>query len=358
MSAEQSSSYPDRLEGGPAPEPLPPGTPEGDAPASIAPEEDERPHWRTNVVLFIATVFTVFLTGAGYENAIPRDPEDLFNLLRTKDGFIAFLHGLPHGWTYAVPLLTILLFHEFGHYFAARYHKVDASLPYFIPLPFLSPFGTMGAVISMRGRIKSRNALLDIGASGPLAGLLIALPVLVIGLLASPVKPMTGLGDHEGQSLLYMLMKRVLLGPIPDGHDVFLSSVAFAGWTGIFVTMLNLLPVGQLDGGHIAYALLGPRQNAYSRVIHLSLLGMSLYNLARFLIPALLHPVDGGVGRALSPAIFWLMWFSVLHLISRIGGRDHPPTEPGDISPARRGVAIVTLVLFILLFMPTPWATY
>jgi membrane-associated protease RseP (regulator of RpoE activity) len=347
MPAEETSPYPTPIEGGAAPEHVATALPDDEAPASRDPAAAARPRWRTNVLLFIATLFSVFLAGAIYAGKVPAD-----------GSYIDLLRSLPHGWTYAVPLLSILLFHEFGHYFAARYHKVDASLPYFIPMPFVSPFGTMGAVISMRGRIKSRNALLDIGASGPLAGLVIALPVLVIGLLQSPVQAVTSPSIQEGQSLLYIALKRVLLGPIPDGYDVFLNPVAFAGWTGVFVTMLNLIPVGQLDGGHIAYALFGPAQNRYSRIIHLSLLGMFLWNLARFLIPALLHKTPGGVAQAIGNSTFWLVWFGLLHLVKRVGGRDHPPTEPGDLSPARRGVAIVSLVLFILLFMPTPWAAH
>lgn len=319
-----------------------------DTPSSLAPDSAlAPPRWRTNLILFIATVFSVFLAGAGYAGKLPQD-----------GSFLDFIRALPHGWTFAVPLLSILLFHEFGHYFAARFHRVDASLPYFIPLPFLSPFGTMGAVISMRGRIKSRNALLDIGASGPLAGLVIALPVLVIGLLQSPVQAVQSPSIQEGQSLLYIALKRILLGPIPAGHDVFLNPVAFAGWTGVFVTMLNLIPVGQLDGGHIAYALFGPRQNTYSRIIHFSLLGMFLYNLARFLIPALMNRVPGGIEQAIGNSTFWLVWFGLLHLVKRVGGRDHPPTEPGDLSPGRRWIAIVSLVFFVLLFMPTPWAAH
>jgi membrane-associated protease RseP (regulator of RpoE activity) len=351
MSADQPSPYPSRLEGGAAPEAL---AEEAEAPQGaprLEPDLGEgeltSPRWKTNLILFLATVVSVFLAGAGYAGALPEN-----------GGWLETLLALPRGWTYAVPLLSTLLFHEFGHYFAARYHKVDASLPYFIPLPLLSPFGTMGAVISMRGRIKSRNALLDIGASGPLAGLLIALPVLVIGLLGSPVKEVMSPSIQEGQSLLYIAMKRVLLGPIPESHDVFLNPVAFAGWTGVFVTMLNLIPVGQLDGGHIAYALFGPKQNRYSRIIHLSLLGMFLYNLARFLIPAVIQKTPGGVGQAIGNSSFWLVWFGLLHLVKRVGGRDHPPTEPGELSPARKGVAIVSLVFFILLFMPTPWAAH
>src|SRR4029453_13583398 len=109
-------------------------------------------------------------------------------------------------------------------------HRVEASLPFFIPLPVLSPFGTMGAVISMPGRIRSRNALVDIGASGPLAGLAVAIPVLAYGLAPSPVSPPSEHGYQEGQSLLYLLLKRVVLGPIPGGHDVFLNPIAMAGW--------------------------------------------------------------------------------------------------------------------------------
>ena len=142
----------------------------------------------------------------------------------------------------------------------ARYHRVAASLPYFIPLP--AGWGTLGAVIAMRDRIRSRNALFDIGASGPLAGLVIALPALAWGLVHSPVKPMLLSGyQQEGQSLLYLAMKRVLLGPIPEGYDVQLHPTAAAGWFGLLVTMVNLLPWGQLDGGHIAFSLFGERQH-------------------------------------------------------------------------------------------------
>ncbi|HEX3597238.1 MAG TPA: site-2 protease family protein, partial [Polyangiaceae bacterium] len=214
------------------------------------PEPEPRPTkiWN-NVVLFLVTVPCVFLAGA--HMTMPQA-----DLLAT----------LLSGWTFAVPFLGILLFHEFGHYIAARLHRVEASLPYFLPLPVLSPFGTMGAVISMRGRIRSRDALLDIGASGPLAGLFVAIPVLAYGLSLSTVGPIGA--EHyqqEGQSLLYVAMKRLILGPIPAGMDVNLHPTAFAGWGGLLITMLNLLPWGQLDGGHVAYALFGPRQHVYAR---------------------------------------------------------------------------------------------
>jgi len=313
-------------------------------------DADAKPiRWHTNAVLFALTLVSVFFTGAGYTGA-----------LHDADGIWDWIVALPQGWTFAVPLMGILLTHEFGHYFAARYHRVDASLPYFLPMP-LSPFGTMGAVISMRGRIKSRNALLDIGASGPLAGLVVALPVLVLGLAGSPVQEVAaieGTTFQEGQSLLYLAMKRLIVGPIPEGHDVFLNPIAFAGWAGLFVTALNLLPVGQLDGGHIAYALFGSKQNRYSGLIHWSLLGMFALNLYMFVWPVIQSQGSGGDGmsQAVSNSMFWLFWFGLLFLVRRMGGGDHPPTEPGELSPRRRWIAILSLVIFVLLFMPTPWS--
>jgi len=266
--------------------------------------------------------------------------------------------ALPSGWPFAAPLLAILVTHELGHYVAARVHRVDASLPYFIPLPFLSPFGTMGAVIGMRGRIRSRDALLDIGASGPLAGMCVAIPVLIVGLMESKVGPVTGSGVEEGQCLLYLALKRLICGPIPPGSDVYLTPMAFAGWAGLLVTMLNLVPVGQLDGGHIAYALFGIRQNRYARVLHAGLLVMFLVNVVRFVGPVVMRRSWDGVGQAAENAAFWLIWYILTGAIQRAGGGDHPPTEPGELSPVRKGLAVLSLVLFVLLFMPTPMSTY
>jgi membrane-associated protease RseP (regulator of RpoE activity) len=332
------------------PEPAAADAPKADVAVAEAPDaaETEAPpstkpaglRWKANLVLFLLTVASVRVTG---------------------------------GTTFAIALLAILLTHEFGHYFAARHHGVPASLPYFIPLPLLSPFGTMGAVISMPERIRSRNALLDIGAAGPLAGLVVALPVLVVGLAQSPVQPITGEGLQEGQSLLYLLLKRIVLGPIPPGHDVFLTPLAFAGWSGLFVTALNLIPIGQLDGGHVLYALLGPRANRVARALHYGLLLAFVGNVATFELPlvarhglgavasALAHPsspLGEEVLRGLSNSMFWLVWFGLLHLLRRLTGGYHPPTEEGELTPGRRAIAILSLVLFALLFMPTPMSTY
>jgi membrane-associated protease RseP (regulator of RpoE activity) len=307
-----------------------------DVKAALAPVK-----WRWPVLLFAATVPSILYTAASMETH-PGEP-------------IRLMHGV----SYTVSLLAILLTHEFAHYLFARYHGVNASLPHFIPMPLLTPFGTMGAVILMRDRIKSKNALLDIGASGPIAGMLVAIPILLYGLAHSQVLPPAESGVQEGQSLFYWLVKSIAIGPIPDGWDVQLSPMAFAGWTGLFITMLNLLPVGQLDGGHVAYALFGPRQNQISKVIRWGLLGLVPINALWRLYPALHGGLnDKLISMAVNASTPWLGWFVVLTLLDRLSGGGHPPTEPGDLSPVRRVVAIGTLVLFVLLFMPTPMMAY
>lgn len=265
------------------------------------------------------------------------------------------LAHLALGLPYAAALMGILLAHEFGHYFAARIRRVPASLPYFLPMPF-SPFGTWGAIIAMPERITSRRALLEIGAAGPLAGMTVAVPLLVAGLMRSEVKPLAPNSLLEGQCLLYLMIKRVVLGPIPEGHDVFLHPVAFAGWAGLFVTMINLLPYGQLDGGHVAYALLGPWQNRISRWMRWATLPLFLYNLASQLLPLARRGwPEGGLSLALSNSAFWLVWFGMLTLMARVSGPDHPPTEPGEpLGLVRTGIAVLCLILFLLLFMPSP----
>lgn len=301
--------------------------------------------WRINLLLFGLTVITVFLAGRwfsiGYGLATERDAT------------------LLTGWEFAVPFLGILLFHEFGHWIAARVHHVRASLPYFLPMP-ISLFGTFGAVIVMPPRIRSRNALLDIGAAGPIAGMVVAIPTLMLGLHLSHVAPVS-LDNYyqEGQSLLYMLLKRVVVGPIPEGHDVFLHPTAFAGWGGFLITMINMLPWGQLDGGHIAYALLGERHHQVARWLRYSLLLLFLYNLAIFVLPVMSGESGLTYGAAIGNSLFWLIWFGFTGLLARMsGGADHPPCEGGPLSPARRAVALGTLLMFVLLFMPTPMAVY
>lgn len=296
-----------------------------------------------NVLLFIATALSVLY--AGSDAMVGSDVPLTFASLLT-------------GWRFAVPLMTILLAHELGHYIAARIHKVSASLPYFIPMP-ISPFGTMGAIISMKGRIRSRKALLDIGAAGPLAGMVFAVPILTWGLYHSEVKPISGQGLMEGQCLLYLLIKRVVVGPIPPDWDVFLHPTAFAGWVGLLITMINLVPVGQLDGGHVAYALVGPAQDRIAKWVHFGLLGVFLTSFGYHFLSTI-GDSSGGVAAtvALEMSSFWLVWFVFLFILRRVSGGNHPPTEPGSLDKKRVAIAVVTLLLFVLLFMPTPLHVY
>ena len=311
-------------------------------------DEREPTKYGLNLILFVLTVLSVFWTGA-----VDVDPTltDSIHPRRWLE--------IWRGWPFAVPLLAILIAHESGHYIAARVHRVPASLPYFIPLPKFSPFGTMGAIIGMSGRIRSRIALLDIGAAGPLAGMVVALPVLAYGLAQSPILPNPQHYTQEGQSLLYWAMKRIFAGPIPDGADVRLHPTAVAGWVGLLVTMINMLPWGQLDGGHIAYALFGERQHEIARWVRRSLLVLFGYNLLKFCLPVLLHTSHSGYPLALSNSLFWLVWFGFTGLVARLsGGAEHPPCEAGELGPGRRAVAWLCLVMFVLLFMPTPQAAY
>ena len=292
--------------------------------------------WRLPALLFVATFASMLWVGRAME-----DGQDL-------------MEGLP----FALPLMSILLAHEMGHYVAGRLHRVDISPPYFIPMPFVL-LGTMGAVIRMRGPIRSRNALLDVGAAGPLAGMAVALPVLVYGIATSPVEALPPRNADsqlilEGHSLLYEALLHVLKGPIPEGSDITLTSTALAGWAGLLVTMINLIPFGQLDGGHVAYALLGPRQDAFGRWVLRLLPVVAVLSGAWYGGQALRArlPWDVVLREAVA-GWHWLLWALVLRLMAHASGWRHPPTEDAQLSAGRRWVARFTLTLFVLLFMPS-----
>lgn len=279
----------------------------------------EKQRWFVNLLLFIATIFSTLLTGASYGATGPE-----FNLL--------------NGWPFSLSILLILGAHELGHYFAARYHKVPVTLPFFIPLPFLSLFGTLGAFIQLKAPVKNRRALFDVGAAGPLAGLAVALPILIYGLATSPVEPIGPLPPGavltlEGNSILYASLKVAIFGqmlPSPTGLDVHLNQVAWAGWVGLLVTGLNLLPVGQLDGGHVTYVLFGKKAKRLFWPTLLALGGLVIF----------------------TGATMWLLWIFLLYFV----GRYH--AEPlDDITPLdgkRRALAIATLIIFVLVFVPMP----
>lgn len=314
---------------------------------------DERPRVLLPAALFAATVASVFYAGAS--QTLTRRPEDLAGLAYDRHGLLAGLRALGwalgQGWRFAVPLLAILVTHELGHYVLARRHRVPASLPMFVPFP--NQLGTMGAVISMHP-IGSRNALVDIGAAGPLAGLALAIPITAAGLALSPVQPIVPGGLIEGDALLYLLLKRVVCGPIPAGHDVLLHPMAFAGWTGLFMTMLNLLPVGQLDGGHVAYAVFGPRADRWSRWFIAALFAYAAALCAHALLTA---PRGQLSVDSFGPALIWGPWALVMRLVLWLSGDAHPPAGDDPLTPGRKAVAALSLALIVLLFMPIPMRT-
>ena len=202
----------------------------------------------------------------------------LFVLTVLSTLFVGNLSFGPKGWIFCVSLLSILTAHEFGHYFTAKYHGVPASLPYFIPLP-LPPFGTMGAVIRMSPRIPNRKVLFDIAAAGPIAGLIVALPVTYIGITLSEVLLKTAVPPGSvslSEPLLFKGLGWLAHGFLPDTKDVMLHPLAFAGWAGMFVTALNLLPISQLDGGHISHALLAAQSRWIAFGMYGGLLAFSL----------------------------------------------------------------------------------
>ena len=295
-------------------------------------------HWGLPLILMVLTFASTFYVGAGM--VLGRQPMSI-DEVRT-------------GWVFSLPLMGILLAHEFGHFFAGRYHRIDVSPPYFIPVPFFL-LGTLGAVIQIRERIRSRNALLDVGAAGPLAGMVIALPVTIYGIATSPIEPLPeGTYMLEGRSLLYLGLLRWLKGPIPEGYDIMLTPTALAGWAGLLVTMINLLPFGQLDGGHVGYALMGSHQDRLSRYVLRFLPWLAVIVSTLYSIPSYIDGVRGDkLFYDVSAGMHWLVWALVLWALTRTTGPNHPPTEDSELSPRRRIVGWLTLSLFALLFMPS-----
>jgi membrane-associated protease RseP (regulator of RpoE activity) len=289
---------------------------------------------KLSLVLFLLTFLSTTGVGAYVAGANPFVPSEL-------------LRGL----SFSVPLLSILLAHELGHYIAARIHGVPVSLPLFVPFP-IPPIGTMGAVIVMPDRIPRRDALFDIGAAGPWCGLIVALPVLAYGLAHSSVGPLpTGGFVQEGHSVLYSALLHWRMGGA-ENLDVSLNATAFAGWVGLLVTMLNLIPAAQLDGGHVAYALLGEWQERLSRGVRAALLPLGAAVSLYYGLTAFQAGARGDALRdALLPGFNWVVWWIVLRVLVR-SGREHPPTDDDRLSPGRKLGAVLTLLLFVLLFMP------
>jgi membrane-associated protease RseP (regulator of RpoE activity) len=296
-----------------------------------------------NVALFLATVATTIVAGA-QGTALP-----------AGEGFASVVAaGLP----FASALIGILFCHEMGHYLLARAYRVDATLPFFIPMP-IGGVGTFGAVIRIRSPIPTRRAVLDIGAAGPIAGFLVAVPLLAWGVAHSEVRPIgDAYLDHGamsafayvralvttgawpphapvlsyGDSLVTWGVQRLVLGKLAPGTDVFFHPVATAAWFGLLVTAFNLFPIGQLDGGHVTYALLGTRRARHlSRLVSWGLLACALFQ-----------------------SWTWLVWWALTRFVVGFG---HPPAiEEEPLTPGRRVVAVVALLMFAVTFIPVPFS--
>jgi membrane-associated protease RseP (regulator of RpoE activity) len=265
-----------------------------------------------NLALFLATCVSTVWAGSGALNPLA-DPERLWQ-----------------GISFASALLFILGTHEFGHYFTARYYGAAVSLPYFIPAPPPFIFGTLGAIIKMKSPARDRNSLFDIAAAGPLAGLAVAIPALLLGLAWSRVvriPPEYG-GLIFGDSLLMRFLVYLTFGPIPVGMDVLIHPFGLAGWVGLFVTALNLFPVGQLDGGRIAYALFSIHHRKVSVATFVALLALG----------------------AITQSLNWVVWAALLFFL--IGFHHTPPLD--DLTPLSRGRRVLGAFCLFLLFVLIP----
>lgn len=262
-----------------------------------------------NIIMFILTLISTLAVGA------------------LQLGYNPLSFDILKGWVFSVPLLSILGAHEFGHFIVARIYGIPTSWPYFIPFP--SIIGTMGAVIRLRGFIPSRRALLHMAFAGPIAGFLVALPVLWIGLNLSKLEPnVFPSGIYFGEPLMFKIISSIIYGNIDDDMVLNIHPVGFAGWVGLFVTALNLIPMGQLDGGHILFAL-APK---YSRIVG----WLVVFSL-----------IIGGM--------FWAGWW-VWAFFGIIMGVYHPPTAFSEkkLKMYDYFIGLISLLMFILCFIPIP----
>ena len=288
-----------------------------------------------HVLLFLITLATTTFAGAlaygGFEESV--------GIVRHTP--LLSLGFFAQGLWYSLPVLLILGAHEFGHYVLCRVHDVDATLPYFIPAPpVVLITGTFGAVIRIREAFPSKKALFDIGVAGPIAGFLMLVPLLFWGVSMSQLVPVTHGGDmiYFGEPLLYKFAAWLHFGSVPSGYDVSIHPMAFAAWWGMLATALNLMPFGQLDGGHVLYSVMKrPRQAAIASVVTL-------------IAAALLTT------RSLS----WISMLVIMVLMALFLGLQHPRVidEDTPLDPGRRLLAVFALVMFILCFTPVPIQTF
>ncbi len=298
-----------------------------------------------NIFLFIATFITTTFAGVAWLN------KDLFDLVNFRFGI-----------TYAVLIMLMLASHEFGHYFAAKIHKVKVTLPYFIPFPlFLNPFGTMGAVIRMKSPSRTRRALFDIGIAGPVSGFIVALGILIYGMTHLPsinylfnIHPeyiTTGIPLSEGltfgNTLLYWGLSKIFTSSpnvfLPPMNEMYHYPFLCVGWFGLFITSLNLLPVGQLDGGHIVYAIFGSKHKIIARVFFMFIIMIGLTGLLP-LVGINFLPHFGFAS--------WILWAFIIFFVIKV---DHPPIyDPEPLDLKRKLWGLFALFMFVASFTPAP----
>lgn len=293
---------------------------------------------KIHIILFLLTVATTFITG------------------------LSFGGDIISAVSFSVALLFILGSHEMGHYYYGKKYGVDITPPYFIPAPpIISPIGTFGAFIKIKSPISTKKALFDIGIAGPLAGIIATVPVLIIGIKLSTIVKMS---DHIeeggmvlGTPIIMSIFSNVFYGPMPEGYDLFVHPVAFAGWVGLFVTALNLIPSGQLDGGHITYALFTKKIHRYISLAMIVLL--LIFGLGTELLLEIGNDFLGSGFNWFSQSIpifegwpGWILWAVLLIFM----GTRHPPTmyEESDLSLKRKILGVVSLLIFIGCFTPVP----
>jgi Zn-dependent protease len=314
------------------------------------PPPRRRSRSRLALVLFLLTCVSTFLVYAckhwGVESPLQL-PILILALFKMSSRELhdwvekGFVPGVTAGLIYSISVMSILGAHELGHYLQARRYGVPASLPFFIPFP-ISPFGTMGAVIVQQSGVADRKSMFDIAISGPLAGLVVALPLTYWGILNSDIKeiPPGFRGIIYGDPLLLKWMMTLLRGPMPEGHEMFMHPILFAGWVGIFITGLNLIPIGQLDGGHILYCLIGRHAHYVARGVFWLAAGTVAFS------------VLFGDGS-------YYTWSLMLFLIWMLGTR-HPPTANDRVrlGPVRIVLGWLTLMFVFIGLTPMPIAVF
>lgn len=292
--------------------------------------------WIIPLVLFVSTCFTTFLAGS---LRAPGDPapwlsqymlfKDWYLVFKFAPGYLLALH-IPSGLTYAALLMTILLCHEMGHYLQARRYGVPASLPFFLPIP-VGPIGTLGAVIGMSPDVKHRRALFDIGITGPLAGLVPTVICCIVGVRMATTDAVTMNATQFGDPLLLKFLYWLNFGPLRPGHDVILNPVLWAGWVGLLVTSINLIPIGQLDGGHVLYAMMGKRAHLVAILLLASV--------------------------AVAVILCGYYWWTLMLVLLIVMGPRHPPTAEDNVSLGtwRYILGWLTLGVIAIAFTPKPF---